>query len=244
MPDALGWLALGLGAVIGSTIGGVAGFGAGVIMLPVIAWTMGVKAAVPVLTVAMFLGNLSRVWFSRDEVEPRVVIAFLSGAIPTGIVGAILYTRVESEGISRILGAFMLGSVLLRRWLTARNIRIRLGHFPIVGAGIGFLSSLVASVGPISTPFFLGHGLRKGAYLATEALCAVGMHIARGIVFRRYELLTAPTVLVGIFIGLIMISGAWAGRRLVERLSERAFLRLIEGLLILFGLQFLLWPAR
>jgi uncharacterized membrane protein YfcA len=41
-----------------------------------------------------------------------------------------------------------------------------------------------------------------------------------------------------------MIVGAWAGKRLVDRLSERAFLRLIEALLVVFGLQFLLWPSR
>lgn len=40
-----------------------------------------------------------------------------------------------------------------------------------------------------------------------------------------------------------MILGAWTGRRLIERMSERVFLRVIEGLLVVFGLQFLLWPA-
>jgi uncharacterized membrane protein YfcA len=40
-----------------------------------------------------------------------------------------------------------------------------------------------------------------------------------------------------------MIVGAWAGRRLVERMSERAFLVVIEALLVVSGLQFLIWPA-
>ncbi len=123
-------------------------------------------------------------------------------------------------------------------------MRIKLGHFPIVGAVVGFLASLVGSVGPIMTPFFLGYGLRKGAYIGTDALCTLGTYVSRGIVFRKHDLLTGHTVMVGLFIGLVMIVGAWAGRRLVDRMSERAFLRLIEALLVVFGLQFLLWPAR
>lgn len=68
--------------------------------------------------------------------------------------------------------------------------------------------------------------------------------MSRGIVFRRHDLLPGQTVAVDLFIGLLMIVGAWAGKPLVDRLSERAFLRLIEALLIVLGLQFLPWPSR
>ena len=244
MPGALGWLALGVGALLASTIGGVAGFGAGVIMIPLIAWTIDVKATVPVFTVAMLLGNGARVWFSRHEIRGHVVAAFLVAAVPTSILGALLYTQIDSSWVGRILGGFMLLSVPLRRWLTGHGVRVRLHHFPVIGAFFGFLSSLVGSVGPVMTPFFLGYGLRKGAYLATEALCTVGTYLSRGLVFRKHDLLTGSTVAIGLYIGIIMILGAWTGRRLVERMSERAFLRLIEALLIIFGLQFLLWPTR
>ncbi len=244
MPDALGWVALGLGAIVASVIGGVAGFGTGVIMIPLIAWTLGVKATVPVLTVAMFLGNGARVWFSRREIEGRVVAAFLVGAVPTSVAGAMLYSRIDSQSISRILGTFLLVAVPLRRLLTGRGVRVRLRHFPLIGTVFGFLSSLVGSVGPIMSPFFLGYGLRKGAYIATDALCTVGTYFTRGFVFRRYDLMTGSTVAVGLLLGIIMILGAWVGRRLLDRMSERAFLRLIEALLVVFGLQFLLWPTR
>jgi uncharacterized membrane protein YfcA len=244
VPDALGWTVLAAAALVASTVGGVAGFGAGVIMIPVIAWVLGVKATVPVLTVAMFMGNLARVWFSRREVVPGVVLAFLVGAVPSAIGGALLYSRIESEWISRILGGFMLASVPLRRWLTGHGVHIRLGHFPLIGAVFGGLSAMVGSVGPIMTPFFLGHGLRRGAYVATDALCTVGMYVARGLVFRAHDLLAGPTVAVGLGIGVVMIGGAWAGRLLLDRVSEVGFLRVIEVLLVVFGLQLLLWPAH
>jgi uncharacterized protein len=72
----------------------------------------------------------------------------------------------------------------------------------------------------------------------------VGSYLTRGLVFQRYQLMTESTVTVGLYIGIIMIAGAWIGRRLLDRLSEAAFLRLIEALLIVCGLQMLLWPAR
>ena len=244
MLDTAGWLILGAAAIVGSTVGGVAGFGTGVIMIPAIAWIVGVKATVPVLTVCMLIGNSARVWFSRREIEWRVVAAFLLGAVPMTIIGATLYTRIDSEWLSRILGAFMILAVPLRRWLQHSGITVRLRHFPLVGAGFGFLSAIVGAVGPIMTPFFLSHGLRKGRYLATDALCTVGAYITRGIMFRRADLLTGPLILTGLYIGVVMIGGAWIGRRLIDRMSEKTFLRILEVLLVIFGLQFVFWPSR
>jgi uncharacterized membrane protein YfcA len=39
-----------------------------------------------------------------------------------------------------------------------------------------------------------------------------------------------------------MFAGSWIGRRLLDRMSDRVFLAVIEGLLVVMGLQFLLFP--
>ena len=43
MPDPIGWVVLVGGALVGSLIGGVAGFGTGIIMLPLVAWVLSVS---------------------------------------------------------------------------------------------------------------------------------------------------------------------------------------------------------
>jgi len=244
MPGALAWAALLAAALVGSTVGGVAGFGAGLVLLPTLVWTVGVKATIPTLTVAMALGNLSRLWWSRREINLSVVGAFLAGAIPGVALGAIAYAGSQAEALSRVIGGFLLASVPIRRWLLTRDVRVRLRHFPFVGGFFGFLSALVATIGPLITPFFLGYGLRRGSYLATESLCALGMHLARAVVFQRYALLTQDTVTVGLTLGAVMFAGSYAGRRIVDRMSERTFLLAIEGFLVAIGAYLLLWPSR
>jgi len=170
--------------------------------------------------------------------------AYLVGAVPCGVLGAVLYSTIDGAWLSRLLGGFLLIAVPSRRWLKARGMRVTLPYFPLIGGVFGFLSSLVGAVGPVLSPFFLGYGLMRGAYVSTDALCTVGSYLTRGLVFQRYNLMTESTVTVGLYIGIIMIAGAWIGRKLLDRLSEAAFLRLIETLLIVCGLQMLLWPAR
>jgi hypothetical protein len=239
-PDPLGWAVLIGGALVGSTIGGVAGFGAGHNLLPLLAWTVGIRASVPVLTVTMFLGNLSRVYWSRGEIDRRVVVRFLAGAVPATALGAVLYAGAASASLRWIIGLFMIAAVPLRRLLLSRHVSVRLRHFPVLGVGFGMLSALVVSTGPLLAPFFLAYGLRRGAFIATEGLCTIGMHVARGAIFAGLALIGWRTLALGVVLGAFMFAGAWLSRRLLDRMTDRVFLNVIEVLLVLMGLQFLL----
>lgn len=240
--DALSWAMLLAGALAGSVVGGVAGFGAGITLLPILVLLVGAWAAIPILTVTMMIGNLSRLWWSRHDVDLRVVVTFLAGAIPATALGAMLYAGASGDWLGRVIGLFMLAALPLRRILRRGGLVLRLRHFPLVGAAIGGLSSVVVTTGPVATPFFLAYGLRKAGYIGTESVCAMAMHLTRGTVFARYSLLTWDAVMIGCVLGGTMFLGSWIARRVVDRLSERLFLWLVEGMLLVVGLQFLLFP--
>jgi uncharacterized membrane protein YfcA len=89
-------------------------------------------------------------------------------------------------------------------------------------------------------PFFLAYGLVKGAYIGTEALSTVVMHVTKLVAYGNASLLTGPSVAIGLALGPIMIAGSFSGKRIVDRLPERAFVIVIEGVLIVAGLVFLI----
>ena len=163
--------------------GGALGFGTGLVMLPVVVWVVGVRASVPVLTIALIVGNLSRAWWSRDELDWRVIGAYLAGAVPLAVLGAVLYTATPPEWLSRLMGLVLLSALPLRRWLERGPRRMRLQHFPLLGAATGLLSALVAATGPIAMPFFLGYGLAAARTWGRDALCAAGVHLVKTLVY-------------------------------------------------------------
>jgi uncharacterized protein len=242
MPDPIGWTVLVVGALVGSLVGGVAGFGTGIIMLPLVAWAIGIRSAVPVLTVAMLVGNLSRIWWSRGEIDRAVVVRFALGAVPATALGTALFAGVPAEWLGRFAGVFLISSVPLRRLLATDFFRMRLRYFPALGTFIGLLSAMVVTTGPLNTPFFLAYGLRRSAFVGTEAVCSMAMHLARGATLARYALVTRETVIVGLVLGGTMFAGTWVGRRLLDRMSDRVFLGIIEVMLVVMGLHSLLFP--
>ena len=89
-------------------------------------------------------------------------------------------------------------------------------------------------------PFFLAYGLLKGAYIGTEALSTVVMHVTKLFAYQQTAVLTVSGVLIGLALGPIMVFGSWIGKRIVDWLPEKVFVAIIEAVLVVAGLVFLI----
>jgi uncharacterized membrane protein YfcA len=234
------WLVVGLVAFLAATLAAVTGFGGAAVLLPVLVLAFGVRDAVPILTVAQLVGNGSRVWFNRHTLDGRVVAWFALGAVPLGFLGGLLFSRAPLAWLTRFLGLFLLLVVAWRRFRPGGFPRPTLRAFAPIGAASAFLSALVGSVGPLMAPFFLAYGLVRGAYIGTEALSTVVLHVVKLIAYRQTAVLSGAAALTGLALGPVMILGSWVGKRIVDRLPERAFVLVIEGTMIAAGLLFVI----
>jgi uncharacterized membrane protein YfcA len=226
-------------ALAASTLAAVAGFGGAAILLPILVWAFGVRDAVPLLTIAQLMGNLSRVWFNRGELSVPVVKWFAVGAVPTAALGGVIFATAPADALVRVLGAFLLLTVAYRHTSWGKGAHIGLRGFLPLGAASGVISAVVGVVGPFMAPFFLAYGLVKGAFIGTEALATVVMHVVKLGVYGGYALLGTQVLLVGLAIGPVMFLGSYLGKRILNRMPERVFPFVIEGVLIVAGLLFI-----
>lgn len=234
------WLLVLVTALVASTLAGVTGFGGAAILLPVLVLFFGMRAAVPILTVAQLVGNGSRVWFNRRELNWGVVGWFALGGVPMALLGGYLFATAPLPALTRLLGAFLVIVVIWRRVRPRQPKPFPVPAFAGIGAGASFLSALLGSVGPIMAPFFLAFGLVKGAYIGTEALSTVVMHVTKLVAYRSTAVLTAADVWIGLALGPMMILGSYMGKRILDRLPEQVFVLLIEALLLIAGIGFLI----
>jgi len=240
--DLMTWVAiLALGLASG-TLSGIVGFGASIMLMPALMLAFGPREAVPIMAIAALMANFSRVVVWWREVDWRANAYYCATAIPAAALGARTLLILEPSIVEGTLGALFLGMIPARRWLLARDLRIQAWHLALVGAGIGYLSGMVASTGPLNTPFFLAYGLIKGAYLSTEALGSFCIGLTKAIVFQRFNALPAETVVRGLIVGATLMLGSRLAKGLVLRLDARHFRALMDCLLAGAGLV-LLWGA-
>jgi uncharacterized membrane protein YfcA len=69
------------------------------------------------------------------------------------------------------------------------------------------------------------------------------MHITKLATNGSLDVLTPAALRAGLLLGPIMVLGSFLGKRIVDRVSERVFVILIEAVLIVAGLMFLLRPV-
>ena len=120
-----------------------------------------------------------------------------------------------------------------------KNLRVTLPLLALAGALVGFATGVVVSTGPINTPFFLGYGLIKGAYIGTEALASLGAYLSKTATFRWLGALPNDVVLQGLVIGSSLMLGSFIAKRFVLRLPPERFHRLMEAMLLIAGLTML-----
>jgi uncharacterized membrane protein YfcA len=219
-----------------ASVSGAAGFGGALLLLPLLTHFLGPEAAVPVLTVAQLLGNLSRAGFGFREVRWRPTLAFSAGAIPATVLGARLFVELPSSIVMRLIGFFLILVIVLRHTtLGKRPVPEQL--LPPAGGVVGFLSAVVGSAGPLGAAVFLSLQLPAVAYVASEAVTAFLIHLTKSAVYSRYEFLTWSSLGQGLLLGSAMVLGSWTGRRFIERVPEKWFGRLVEALLLLAAIS-------
>jgi uncharacterized membrane protein YfcA len=234
-------LVLAIGLVAG-TLSGIVGFGAAVMVMPVLMILFGPQRAVPIMAVVSILVNLSRILVWWRDIAWRPCVAYAAAAAPAAALGARTLLELPPHVVEAALGAFFLAMIPVRRALAARNLRITLWQLAIAGALIGYLTGIVASTGPVSVPVFLALGLVKGPFLATEAASSLAVYLSKAATFRALGALSTELALAGLVIGSSLMAGSVIARHFVLKLERDRFQLLMDGLLLLSG-STMLWFA-
>ena len=228
-------LVLVLGLVAG-TLGGIVGFGTSIMLMPALVLVYGPKQAVPIMAIGSILANASRVAAWLREVDWRTTAAYSATAMPAAALGARTLLALPSGLVEGLLGAFFIAMIPIRRWMLRQHWRLTRAHMAVVGAFIGFITGMVVSSGPISTPFFLMHGLVKGSFLATEAMSSIGIYIAKAVTFRSFGALPMETFVQGLIVGSTLLAGAFLAKRFVRQLDPDRFRYLMDVVMLVAGL--------
>ena len=230
----LGFLGLGAGV-----LGGVIGFGTTIILMPALVYFYGPIQAIPVIALVATVANLSRIFLWWGVINWKVCFVYSITAIPAVILGVNTLVTLNDRLVEITLGFFLILLIPVRRWMRQKNFYLKLWQMSLVGAGIGYLTGIVATTGAINTPFFLAFGLSKGAFLGTEAASTLSILFTKGITFHQLGFLNATAMIQGLLIGSCVLVGSIFSKKIVLALPEKKFLLLMELVMLISGASIL-----
>ena len=230
----LGFLGLGAGVM-----GGVIGFGTTIILMPALVYFYGPIQAIPVIALVATVANHSRIFLWWSVINWKVCFVYSITAIPAVILGVNTLVTLNDRLVEITLGLFLILLIPIRRWMRQKNFYLKLWQMSLVGAGIGYLTGIVATTGAINTPFFLAFGLSKGAFLGTEAASTLSILFTKGITFHQLGFLNATAMIQGLLIGSCVLVGSIFSKKIVLALPEKKFLLLMELVMLISGASIL-----
>lgn len=229
-------------ALAASTLGGLSGFGTGLVLPVFLVPLVGVGNVIPVMAVAMLLNNGSRVVVFWRDVRWTHVRRMLAFGLPACVAGAYSYTLLSSRWVAVVLGTFLLASVPLRRLLHRAQVEYSPAAEISAGACFGFINGGVTGAGVILISILMSVGVAGSALVATDAVVSLVMGLAKVVLFGSLAALDLRLVLVGLLVGLFTAPGAFLARALLKHIPAGIHAWFMEAVIVT-GAVVLLWRA-
>lgn len=222
-------LVLPLGVVAGA-LTTVAGIGGGLVITLVLAVVWEPHAALAVSAPALLMGNVHRLWLLRAEVDRTAATLLAGPALFGALVGGFVAAALPDAVLRWLLLAVTVLAILRElgiSWLPKARPWL-------VGGGVlvGVTTATSGAGGLLLAPLMLAAGLRGLPFIATGAVVGTSMHVAQSIAFGSTGMLGAAELSVAAVLGVAILLGNVAGRRLRPRLGEKASHGLTWGTLL------------
>lgn len=220
---------------------GFSGFGAALIVMPILSILYGPVPAVVVMTLLEVPATAFLLPSFVKHANWRAVMPLGLASLVTIPMGAWVLISLDTETLQRSIAILVLifAALLATGWRYSRPPTM-----PVM-LGIGGLSGLIGGAanmsGPLVVVFLLAgqntaHQVRAGimAYFSFSTLLRVAVYTWHGLY--AVETLMLGAVLTGPY-----IIGIWVGSRLFKGVSDRLFRILVLALVTVMGVAALLW---
>jgi uncharacterized membrane protein YfcA len=215
----------------------------GITLLAAMLLLMPPLVAIPLHGAIQLASNGSRALIQRRHARFDIVWRSAVLLLPMGWVGIQVAQELPESAIRIAIGVFVLFAtwapqlLLLGTHPEEANSNRR---FILLSGATGFLNVTIGATGPLIAPFFLNLGLTRQALVGTKAACQALGHLAKiliygGVGFAFQDHL--PLLAGGIAAAVV---GTWTGSRMLEHVSERAFVILYKTVLTLISVRLVL----
>lgn len=232
-------------AAIAAGIASITGFGIGSVLTPLLAISVGTRLAVAAISIPHFFATVLRFWRLRSFVDKAVLVRFGIPSAAGGLTGALLHNVAANRALGVVFGLLLVFVGVSE--LSGLSRRMRFGNAMglVAGAVSGFFGGLVGNQGGIRSAALLGFDMDKQAFVATATATGVIVDAARmpAYFLTQGRQISAIRVIV-IIATLGAIIGTVFGERVLRRLPERLFRRIVAVLIVALGVYMALFAQK
>lgn len=228
-------------SLLAFAVSAIAGGGASLLIVPLLGRVVRIAEVPAALSVGTCASSVSRIAAFYRAIHWGIVARFVPAAMPMALAGALLLRFLNPAYLQVAMALFLLANLpqLLGSQDGDTQERSSRWNIVLVGAGAGFLSGLTGAVGVLFNRFYLTHGLRKEAIVATRATNEVLIHVVKLVVYARLGLLGRDALVAGAVVGVAAVLSSLLLKPLLQHISQLSFVRIGYAAMIVSGVALL-----
>ena len=236
---ALQWSMAGTVVLVAYLVRGIAGFGSGLIAIPLLALMLPLEIAVPLVVSLDYTGSALQGLSGRQHVKWPEVRRLLPYTVIGVLTALLLFSALDATLLSTLLGVFVLGFGIYQLSPVQQLQASSLAAKPYGFLG-GLVGTLFGTGGPFYVIYFNLRGLGKDEFRATFAtyfLVDGAIRIVGYVVAAVFSVFVLKLYLLALPVALVAL---WLGGRLHGKMSDKIFKTAISVVLIASGIALVL----
>ena len=221
---------------LASLITAAFGIGGGVVMIAVLASLLPPAALIPVHAVVQVGSNAGRALIMRAHIDWPVWMVFLAGTVVGVAVGGVIVIDLPPSLIQIGIGVFILWTIFMKPPAFLR-------HSAWLAGGVSsVLTMFFGATGPFVAAYLKTLQYDRMTQVATQGACMTAQHLLKVVAFGVLGFAFGPYIpLIAGLIGFGFL-GTLTGKRLLMKINEALFKRVLNGILIVLSLR-LVWAG-
>ena len=214
--------------------------GGALILLPIVGFYLSPSVVAPVVNLGNMIGRPARLILFWKDIQWKLVAFFVPSALLGAVVGAFIFVQLESDWIQLLLGMFLISTAFQFRFGKKKtSFSMKMWYFIPLGFVVTLISTLFGATGAVLNPFYLNMGLVKEKLIATKTANSFFAGFAQLGSYTFLGVLHGELWGYGILIGLGAIIGNIFGKRLLSKMSDESFRKLVVFIMTVSGVVML-----
>ncbi len=217
--------------------------GCGILAVPLVAMVFPAKLSVGALLPLLIVGDICAVTFYHRHAQWKKLIELFPCVLGGIALGALVLWKIDSAQLKPLLGGLilvLLGLEIVRQRFKWSDYPHRTWFVVLMGSLAGFATTLGNVAGPIMNIYFISRGFKKDAFMGTAAWYFLIFNCVKIPVYVGLGMMTLGTLKFDLFIIPAVLVGAFVGRLLLGVFPQRFFNVFVFSLAAIAALRLLL----
>lgn len=233
----LEWLPILFGIAAAYVVFGIAGFGTALVAGPVLIHFMPLSQIIPLLVLLDFVAAFGNLLPSRRDVVRGELLRLLPFMALGCTLGVVFLLQLKSDLLLLLMGLFVTAYAIYGLAVKVRPAHLSGWWAAPMGTVGGLFGALFGSGGFLYVLYLSARLQANEQVRATQSAlisCSTLVRLSLFLIAGVYA--DAGLLMLALCLLPVMFAGLWAGRRLSDRLSREAFVRLVTWLVLASGL--------